>query len=287
MQGLGGGLILPVSMAMAAEQVPSNRSATAIGGIQAAMALGQALGPVTAGLFAGQLDWRGFYFFLAAAGVLAGGYVAIAYPSRSRQANWRNPLRPLLLALSVSSIRVVSLAGALSFLANVGVIIFLAVWLQRSGLTGPFGAGLLISIPGVVGIFIAPIAGSLGDRWGDRRLISFGVVLFVVGILGIIALPDVVAAYPIFLVLIGIGSATLMTNMAALALALRPDLRQAVAGVFNGSRFLGLMLVPVLFTPVYEAVSIRGVLLVTTVTLLAITVILRPAKREPHEASVS
>ncbi len=287
MQGLGGGLILPVSMAMAAEQVPSNRSATAIGGIQAAMALGQALGPVTAGLFAGRLDWRGFYFFLAVAGVIAGGVVAIAYPSRSRQANWRNPLRPLLLALSVSSIRVVSLAGALSFLANVGVIIFVAVWLQRSGLTGPFGAGLLISIPGVVGIFIAPIAGSLGDRWGDRRLISFGVVLFVVGILGIIALPDVVAAYPIFLVLIGIGGATLMTNMAALALALRPDLRQAVSGVFNGSRFLGLMLVPVLLTPVYEAVSIRGVLLVTTVTLLAITVILRPAKREPHEASVS
>jgi len=106
------------------------------------------------------------------------------------------------------------------------------------------------------------------------------------GILGIIALPDVVAAYPIFLVLIGIGNATLMTNMAALALALRPDLRQAVAGVFNGSRFVGLMLVPVLFTPIYEAVSIRGVLLVTTVTLLAITVILRPAKREPHEASV-
>ena len=286
-QGLGGGLILPVSMAMAAEQVPSNRSATAIGGIQAAMALGQALGPVTAGLFAGQLDWRGFYFFLAAAGVIAGGYVAMAYPLRSRQANWRNPLRPLLLALSVSSIRVVSLAGALSFLANVGVIIFVAVWLQRSGLTGPFGAGLLISIPGVVGIFIAPIAGSLGDRWGDRRLISFGVVLFVVGILGIIAFPDVVAAYPIFLVLIGIGGATLMTNMAALALALRPDLRQAVAGVFNGSRFLGLMLVPVLLTPVYEAVSIRGVLVVTAVTLLAITVILRSAKREPHETSVS
>ena len=286
-QGPGGGLILPVSMSMAAEQVPSNRSATAIGGIQAAMALGQALGPVTAGLFAGQLDWRGFYFFLAAAGVIAGGYVAISYPSRSRPANWRNPLRPLLLALSVSSIRVVSLAGSLSFLANVGAIIFVAVWLQRSGLTGPFGAGLLISIPGLVGIFIAPIAGSLGDRWGNRRLISFGVVLFVVGILGIIALPDVVAAYPVFLVLIGIGGATLMTNMAALALALRPDLRQAVAGVFNGSRFLGLMLVPVLLTPVYEAVSIRGVLLVATVTLLAITVILRPAKREPHAASVS
>jgi predicted MFS family arabinose efflux permease len=286
-QGLGGGLILPVSMAMAAEQVPSNRTATAIGSIQAAFALGLALGPVTSGLFAGQLDWRAFYFFLAGAGVIAGGVVAIAYPRRLRQAGWRNPLRPVLLALSVSSIRVVSLAGTLSFLANVGVFIFVAVWLQRSALTGPVGAGLLISIPGVVGIFIAPMAGSLGDKWGDHRLISFGIVLFVTGILGIIALPDVVAVYPIFLVLIGIGGATLMTNMAALVLALRPDLRQAVAGVFNGSRFLGLMLGPVILTPVYEALSIRGVLIVAALILLAVAVILRSTKRELYEASVS
>ncbi len=213
--------------------------------------------------------------------------MAIAYPRRLRQAGWRNPLRPVLLALSVSSIRVVSLAGSLSFLANVGVFIFVAVWLQRSALTGPVGAGLLISIPGVVGIFIAPMAGSLGDKWGDHRLISFGIVLFVTGILGIIALPDVVAVYPIFLVLIGIGGATLMTNMAALVLALRPDLRQAVAGVFNGSRFLGLMLGPVILTPVYEALSIRGVLIVAALILLAVAVILRSTKRELYEASVS
>ena len=127
-QGLGGGLILPVSMAMAAEQVPSNRTGTAIGSIQAAFAVGLALGPVTAGLFAGQLDWRGFYLFLAVAGIIAGGVVAMAYPRRSRQASWKNPLRPLKLALSVSSIRVVSLAGSFSFFANVGVL-----FLLRSG----------------------------------------------------------------------------------------------------------------------------------------------------------
>ena len=277
-QGLGGGLILPVSMAMAAEQVPSNRTAAAIGSIQAAFALGLALGPVTAGLFAGQLDWRGFYLFLAVAGVIAGGVVAAAYPRRSRQAGWRNPLRPLQSAMSVSSIRIVSLAGSLSFLANVGVFIFIAVWLQRSGLTGPTGAGVLISIPGVVGIFIAPIAGSLGDRWGNRKLIILGIALYISGILGIFALPDVLATYPIFLVLIGIGAAALMTNMAALALGLRPDLRQAVAGLFNGSRFLGLMLGPVLITPIYEVQSIRGVLVVAALILLATAVITRWVK---------
>ncbi len=277
-QGLGGGLILPVSMAMAAEQVPSNRTATAIGSIQAAFALGLALGPVTAGLFAGQLDWRGFYLFLAVAGVIAGGVVAIAYPSRVRRAGWRNPLRSLQSALSVASIRVACLAGSLSFLANVGVFIFVAVWLQRSGLTGPVGAGILISIPGVVGIFIAPMAGSLGDRWGDRRLIALGIALYIAGITGIFVFHDVLMAYPIFLVLIGIGGAALMTNMAALALGLRPDLRQAVAGVFNGSRFLGLMLGPVLITPVYESASIRGVLIVAAIILLAVALITRWAK---------
>ena len=84
--------------------------------------------------------------------------------------------------------------------------------------------------------------------------------------------------YPIFLVLIGIGGAALMTNMAALALGLRPDLRQAVAGVFNGSRFLGLMLGPVLITPIYEVQSIRGVLLVAALILLATAVITRWVK---------
>ena len=276
--GLGGGLILPVSMAMAAERVPSNRTATAIGGVQSSFALGLALGPITAGLFAGQLDWRGFYLFLAVAGVISGGIVALAYPPRSRDVGWSNPLRPLQLALSVPSIRLVSLAGSLSFFANVGVFIFVAVWLQRSGLTGPVGAGILISIPGLVGIFIAPIAGSLGDRWGDHKLIFIGVALYISGILGIIGFPNTLATYPVFLVLIGTGGAALMTNMAALAIALRPDLRQAVSGVFNGSRFFGLMLGPVVITPVYEAGSIRSVLLVAGLILLVVVVVLRKTR---------
>ena len=59
------------------------------------------------------------------------------------------------------------------------------------------------------------------------------------------------------------------------------------AGVFNASRFLSLMLGTVLLTPVYEAVSIRGTLMVVTSTLLAVAVILRSAKLEVYAASVS
>jgi len=62
--------------------------------------------------------------------------------------------------------------------------------------------------------------------------------------------------------------------MAPLALVLRPYLRRAVAAVFNGPRFLGLMLGHVVLNPVYQAVSIRGVLIVAAFTIMAVAVIL-------------
>ena len=71
----------------------------------------------------------------------------------------------------------------------------------------------------------------------------------------------------------------MMTSVGAMALSLRPDLRQAISGVFNGSRFFGVVLAPLILMPVYEAVSIRGVLLVIVVTSIFLGVVLRPAGR--------
>ena len=70
---------MPVSMGLAVEQVPASRTSTEIGGIQAAFTIGMALGPFAGGLFAEHLQWRGFYVFLAVAGVIAASTVAIAY----------------------------------------------------------------------------------------------------------------------------------------------------------------------------------------------------------------
>ena len=60
-----------------------------------------------------------------------------------------------------------------------------------------------------------------------------------------------------------------------MALSIRPDLRHAVSGVFNGSRFLGGFLAPLVLTPIYEVVSIKGVLLVIIVVSIAVGVVLR------------
>lgn len=278
-QGLGSGLALPVSMGMAASQPPPGRTSTAIGGIQAAFAIGLALGPGTGGLFAEHLHWRALYAVLGVAAIVAAANVALSYSGQSHRAGSGSPLAPLKQALTIPAVRMISLAGFLSLLALMGILIFVGVWLQRSGLAGPAMSGLLLSIPGIVGVVVAPLAGLLGDRWGNRRIVIGGIVLFVAGSLGLIVTPGTLAAYPPLLLLIGIGLACMITNVGAIALSLRPELRQAISGVFNGSRFFAAVMAPVALTPVYEEFSIRGVLLVIVATSVLLAFVVRPAER--------
>ena len=273
-QGLAVGLILPVSMAMTAEQVPFNRAATGIGLIQAVFAIGLALGPGVAGLFTEHLHWRGFYFFLAAGGATSAGVIAAAYGGGSHGQGWRNPLRPLQQALTVSSVIVVCLAGFFSFFAYAGIFIFTLIWLQNAGLMGPTGSGLLLSIPGIVGIVLASPAGYIGDRWGVRPTLIAGIALLAVGNVGLMVMPSLLSVYPLSLVLIGTGATFVTTILGTIAVSIRPDLRGAIAGLFNGSRFLGLMLAPLVLAPVYEMSSIRGTLLTAGVAWLFVTIAL-------------
>lgn len=284
-QGLGAGIALPVSMGLAAENAPPGRMTTAIGGIQAAFTIGLALGPAAGGLFAEHLDWRGFYVFLAGMAAVAALILAIAYSGGSDRRSGVNPLSALKQALNVPAVRLVSLAGFLNLLAMISVLIFVAVWLQRTGLTGPSTSGLLLSIPGFVGFIFAPLAGLLGDRIGNRRAVIGGTVVFAAGVLGLVAFPRALVVYPLFLIMVGVGNAFMMTNMGAMALSLRPDLRQAISGVFNASRFFGVLLAPLVLTPVYEAFSIRGVLVVIIAASIIVGLVLPISERETDARS--
>ncbi|PKB78918.1 MAG: hypothetical protein BZY88_16040 [SAR202 cluster bacterium Io17-Chloro-G9] len=279
-QGFGTGLILPVGMVMATENAPPHRAATAIGGIQAAFTMGTAIGPGVSGLFAEHLGWSGFFFFCAAAGLLAALANGVAYSKLPRARGLQGPFRPLGQAITAPGVLTVSFAGFLFFLANSGVILFIAVWLQKSDMTGPAAAGLLISIPGVVGIVASPLAGVLGDRWGILRAVAIGAAFALVARVGIWGSPGVLLVYPLLLSLVGVGNSLLITNVDAYSLSLWPGLRRAVAGVVIGTRFLGLALTPVLLTPVYEVFSIRGVLIATSIVIILGLLMLRLARRK-------
>jgi EmrB/QacA subfamily drug resistance transporter len=70
-QGVGGGAVFPVGMAMVYEQVPPARRGTAMGIWSAGIAVAPALGPTLGGLIITQLDWRWLFFLNVPIGLAA------------------------------------------------------------------------------------------------------------------------------------------------------------------------------------------------------------------------
>jgi MFS family permease len=151
-----------------------------------------------------------------------------------------------MLPMRLFAIRGFSAGNAVAFLMNAsitGAVFFMAQFLQVGLGQDPLGAGLRLLPWGVAPLLIAPRAGKLADRIGERPLVVSGMLLLAAGFAWIAAVAAPGMAYPALLAPMIISSAGLGLAVPAVTRAVvgsvpRVDIGKA-SGSFTMMRQLG------------------------------------------------
>ncbi len=154
----------------------------------------------------------------------------------------REPMIPMRLFRSRAFSA--GLASAVLFTAALyGTLFFMAQFLQTSQGYGPLGAGVRLLPWTATLFFVAPVAGRLVNRFGERPLIAIGLFVQALGMAWIarIATPDVPYAELILpFVLTGAGiSMAMPAAQNAVVSSVAPQEIGKASGTYNMLRFLG------------------------------------------------
>ena len=174
-------------------------------------------------------------------GALTGGAVLIL-AFLARQARARTPMLPLRLFRS----RAFSAGNTVIFLLNAtmtGAVFFLTQYQQVTLGQGPLGAGLRMLPWGIAPFLIAPRAGALADRLGERPLIVTGLALQALGMGWIAAVATAHAPYlalvtPMTVSGIGLSLAIPAVTKAVIGTSAPADIGKS-SGAFSTMRQLG------------------------------------------------
>jgi len=159
---------------------------------------------------------------------------------------WELRARAPMMPMRLFGSRAFSAGNATSVLftaALYGNLFFIAQYLQTAQGYGPLGAGLRLLPWTATLFFVAPIAGRLVNRLGERPLIVVGLFVQAVGMawIGRIAAPDVAfgsLVVPFILAGAGISMAMPAAQNAVVG-SVRPNEIGTAAGTYNMLRFLG------------------------------------------------
>jgi EmrB/QacA subfamily drug resistance transporter len=167
------------------------------------------------------------------AGALAAGAVlAVAFTG------WELRARAPMLPMRLFAIRGFSAGNAAIFLSNAAVtgsVFFMAQFLQTGLGQDPLGAGLRLLPWGVAPLLIAPRAGKLADRIGERPLVVSGLLLLAAGFAWIAVAAAPTMAYPALLVPMVISGAGLGLALPAVTRAVVGSVPRADIGKASGS----------------------------------------------------
>jgi len=242
-QGLGGAIVMALTIAMIADTVPKAETGRAMGLLGTMSAIGTALGPSLGGLLLAVFDWRAIFLINLPLGI-----VAVALASWSLPADQpASTAGAFIIRLSMLRDRALSASLAMSALVSTVMMATLVVgpfYLSRAlGLEAAW-AGLTMSAGPVVAAMAGIPSGRAVDRLGARRVTLAGLIGLAAGAVLLAVLPATlgIAGYAGPLVVITGSYALFQTaNNTAVMTDVRPAQRGMVSGLLNLSRNLGLI----------------------------------------------
>jgi EmrB/QacA subfamily drug resistance transporter len=241
-----GAVVIPLAMRRLPESVGPSASLDIPG---VGLVTGAALGVVWALMRGNAVGWL-HAEILAAAG--AGLVLAVAFVGWELRSP--APMVPMRFfhnrAFSAGVV-----ASVLFYGGMYGVLFFLPQFLQFTQGHGAFDAGLRI-LPWMSMLFlVGPVAGSLVNRFGERRLVVIGLILQAAGVawIAVLVRPDLPygsLVAPLVIAGGGVSMAMPAAQNAILSSVARVEVGQA-SGAFNMFRFLGAVLGTVLASAVF------------------------------------
>ncbi len=240
-----------LTTSMAAESVPRERMASAIGTVQVAQRLGPAVGPLIGGLLAPLVGLRSTFFIAAGFYFVAALLVAAVYREpRTRQARAaQRGLREVFRELSATPgfwMVFVVILGLQLVDRSFGPILPLYVERLVPAAQVPLVSGVLFSIAAVFAALGHRVAAPLLRRWPPHGLVAVASLATAAGLVLLVQVPSIAAfavALAIAGVAIGVGMTAAYTVGGAL---LPPDAHATGFGLMMTASLIGLAASPIL-----------------------------------------
>ncbi len=263
LQGFGAAFIAPIVLGLIGDMVEPRHTGKAMGILGVTYTAGVTMGPLISGVLEVYLGWEWFFFFLTALSLGIG--TIYWFTSREpkgfsvKTGKFSDALILVRQAFSYPEVRFLSLAAFCLFTGYMGLMTFIADFLKVAIVLPSDKTGGILSMAGVFGIFVAPIAGIMGDRLGRIPVAYVGGGIMVTALLILEILEYAYGRYLILFGLFGIGSATAWTSLNTMAVEVVPPMRKSVASVYNSFKFSGYAIAPLVLSLLYVPFSISGV----------------------------
>jgi predicted MFS family arabinose efflux permease len=264
--GVGVGVVLPTTYALAAELAPPGTAARATGRVLTGWSIALVAGVPLATVLGDAVGWRAAFGALAALCTAQTALYALL-PATPATGGERRAFGAALRAPGVAAL----LTGVLAYMAAFyGVFAFVGVEVRALHGGGATTAGLVALAYGL-GFGVAAAADRLLDRLGTARLVAPVLALLAAVY---VALAATIGAFAVFLAVAvvwglvnHVGLTLLLTRLAQAA----PGLRGAVLALNTAATYGGAAVAGALGGPLYEAAGF-GWLAVAAAVLLALAV---------------